>query len=587
MRDRLLIRHFLWRFLDHDLVSPNSDRRVVLSAMAGLLIAMSLFVAVLVAAPYQFFNAMPPGLVSLQSVDDRFLFVSLSMLVMALAAVGQWDALMLDARDTAVLGPLPIPHRLIVRSKFAATALFALAVLVAWSSCPTLLRAAAVPVGLHLGWLAILRLTLAHGVATGAAGLFGFLAVLGLREAVRALIGLSRFRRISTALQAALIMLFITALLLLPGQTSQIGRRWLASDDAMVKLLPPLWFLGLHETLAGSVIDSVPRTQPRGNLARQEEAATMLYRSLGPVFHKLSCAALAALLIVSTIVVAACLWNSRRLPSVATRSDVRPGIASHTWNWLAARVVVRTALQQAGFFLAVQSMSRDASHRITIAAAVAVALSLMILAGFRPALVGDDVTSISVAFLATQSMVIGAVLIGFRYATRIPAGLRGGATVVLAWPRAAAPFVVGVKRAGWICLVLPILIVISMLDVGTLGPRVALLHLGVGAAVGILMMDTLFFHNQRIPLVSVYAPSDDVKVAGALYGAGLLTASFAVALLERVSFEAPSLYVGLLATLLGISVCLRRLDRVSPKATIELDLDEQGSLPTQRFSLSS
>jgi hypothetical protein len=218
---------------------------------------------------------------------------------------------------------------------------------------------------------------------------------------------------------------------------------------------------------------------------------------------------------------------------------------------------------------------------------VAVALSLMIVAGSRPAFVRDGVMSVSVAFLATQSMVIAVVLTGFRYATRIPADRRGGLTVGLAWQGAAAPFVDGVKRAGWICLVLPILSFISMWDVGTLGPRVALLHLGVGVAVGILTMDTLFFHNRRVPLLSVYTRSQDVTVLGALYCPALLTASFAVALLERASFEAPRFYVGLLATLLGISACLRCFDRVSPTATVELDVEEQGSLPTQRFSLSS
>ena len=30
----------------------------------------------------------------------------------------------------------------------------------------------------------------------------------------------------------------------------------------MAKALPPLWFVGLHETLAGSVIDTLPRTRP-------------------------------------------------------------------------------------------------------------------------------------------------------------------------------------------------------------------------------------------------------------------------------------------------------------------------------------
>src|SRR5678810_517307 len=101
MRDRLLIRHFLWRFLEHEVVSASTDRHTILSAVAGALLAISLFAAVLVAWPYQLFPSMPPGLTSLRALDERFLFMSSSMLVMALAAVVQWDALMLDATDTA------------------------------------------------------------------------------------------------------------------------------------------------------------------------------------------------------------------------------------------------------------------------------------------------------------------------------------------------------------------------------------------------------------------------------------------------------------------------------------------------------
>ena len=108
MRDRLLIRHFLWRFMDHDLISPNADRRVALSAIGGTGIALSLFIAVLLALKYQFDSTMPapPGIASLNALDDRFLFTSTSMLVMAFAAVAEWDALALDPRDTAVLGVL-------------------------------------------------------------------------------------------------------------------------------------------------------------------------------------------------------------------------------------------------------------------------------------------------------------------------------------------------------------------------------------------------------------------------------------------------------------------------------------------------
>src|SRR5216117_3067328 len=125
MRDRLLVRHFLWRFLEHDLISPNADRHVLLSVIAGILVALSLFVAVLIAAPYQFFPLMPPGIVSLRSLDERFFFASASMVVLALVAVAQWDALSLDSRDTSALGVLPIPRGMIVRTKFMAVALLA------------------------------------------------------------------------------------------------------------------------------------------------------------------------------------------------------------------------------------------------------------------------------------------------------------------------------------------------------------------------------------------------------------------------------------------------------------------------------
>ena len=102
-----------------------------------------------------------------------------------------------------------------------------------------------------------------------------------------------------------------------------------------------------------------------------------------------------------------------------------------------------------------------------------------------------------------------------------------------------------------------------------------------------MAMDALFFHNRRVPFVSVYVPSPDAKVAGVLYCTAVLAASLLVASVERVSFEAPWIYVALLVTLLGISVCLRWFDRISAMSPIEIDLDEQAPLATQRFSIGS
>ena len=43
------------------------------------------------------------------TLNDKFFYVSLAMLITALVAASQWDALSLDQRDAAILDPLPVP----------------------------------------------------------------------------------------------------------------------------------------------------------------------------------------------------------------------------------------------------------------------------------------------------------------------------------------------------------------------------------------------------------------------------------------------------------------------------------------------
>jgi hypothetical protein len=587
MRERLLIRHFLWRFLEHDLVSPNADRREVLSAVGGALIAVSLFLAALLALQYQFDNFMPPGIASLLSLDDRFLFTSASMLVMALAGVVQWDALVLDARDTAVLGPLPIPKAVIVRAKFVATALFASSVVLAWNLFPTLLSAAAVPLKLPIGLGGALRLTLAQGVATIGAGVFGFLTVLGLREVVSALLGPTHFRKISAVLQASLVAVLTTALLLLPFTSRDVARGWLARGGLTAKALPSLWFVGLHEALAGSVVDNLPRTEPQIFLRVPERDATALYRSLWPLYHELAVIAVVAFVLVTLVTILACIWNNRRLPTTSGRPASRNGALSRGWNWIVVHVVARTSLRQAGFFFTLQTLSRRVSHRVAMAASLAIGLSLVVLNVGGVLATGNDSGSIPVALLAAQPLLIACVLCGFRHATRVPAELRASSTFSLALVGNSTPYISGVKRAGWLAVVAPTLLALTIWDTAILGPHVALLHVGVGLSLSALLLDTLFVRYRRVPFVSGYVPSVDVKLTGVVFLASVLSGSFALAWVERGSLETATGYVALLTILLGLSVGVRAFDRASRGPAAVLDLDEQPALPTQRLNLQS
>src|SRR5438270_13084025 len=97
-------------------------------------------------------------------------------------------------------------------------------------------------------------LTPGHAACALAAGAFGFAIILGLRETLRAIVGLAGFRKISAALQALLVVLLATSLLLLPASYGNVARSWLSAGRVSPFAVPPLWFVGLHETLAGRVI---------------------------------------------------------------------------------------------------------------------------------------------------------------------------------------------------------------------------------------------------------------------------------------------------------------------------------------------
>ena len=495
-----IIRHFLWRFLEHDLISPSADRHVVLSALVGTVVAVSLFVAVLIASPYQFFPTMPPGTTSIRSLDDRFLFTSASMLVTALMAVAQWDALALDPRDTSVLGVLPIPRAVIVRTKFMAVALLAIGVAIAWNLVPTLLRWVAMPSKIGVTVDGALKLTLAHGVTTMAAGVFGFLAVLGLREGTSAIVGQARFQRISTTLQAALVVALVTALFLLPGANGNVARKWMAHGGPPARALSPLWFVGLNEALAGSVVDTLPRAQLSRFLVVAERNATDLYRSLWPLYRELAWRAIAALVIVGIATTAACLWNSRRLPMLIVRRAHDGGAGGRAWKWMVAHVVARTPLRAGGLLLhAADPLETGFSSR-----RAGIVLGRWTLADThhsarastwsRGGVVSDPWRS------SRQSLLLASVLGGFRHAVRIPAELRASTTFSLAWAGNLAPYIRGVKLAGWIALVLPTLGGLFIWHAVVLGAGLAALHLGVGVAVGLLTMDAVFFHNRACPL---------------------------------------------------------------------------------------
>jgi hypothetical protein len=259
MRRRLLTRHFVGRLFDNDLLSPHADAHLGASLGAAGLLSAGTVLTVLIGGRYVMTPFPRPALNALWYIDDAFLYVMLSMTLLALVAVVAWDGLALDARDEAILGPLPIPRRTIVLAKLAAMGLLAGATLAALNGPPSLLHPGSALAQFRTGLPSGLRLTLAHAATTAAAGLFGFCSVLAIREVARAALG-GWWPAVSTRLQALLIVVLATAFLLTPGFMGRVAERLTPAAAASwrVRASPPMWFVGLHQVLAGTVIIDSP-----------------------------------------------------------------------------------------------------------------------------------------------------------------------------------------------------------------------------------------------------------------------------------------------------------------------------------------
>jgi hypothetical protein len=145
----------------------------------------------------------------------------------------------------------------------------------------------------------------------------------------------------------------------------------------------------------------------------------------------------------------------------------------------------------------------------------------------------------------------------------------------------------GVKRAGWIALVLPTLGGLFVWHTVVLGVRLAALHSGVGLAFSMLLMEMLFLRYRRPPFVSGYVPSVELKTRGVAYVAALLLVSFALAWVERFSLAAMAGYLMLVATMAGLSAAMMAFDRASRRPAAPLDLDDPLPLSIQRLDLAS
>jgi hypothetical protein len=583
--DRPLTRLFLQRFVENDLISPEADRVQVLSQTCAAIITGGLFVSILLSLPYLSAPYLMPSRTAVNMIRVQFLYAAWSITVMALVAVSLWDALALDSRDTEILGPLPLKRGAIVRAKVSALIMFAAGFAAALNVLPAMIHPVAELNRLRPSMLQVATLIAAHITSTTAAATFGFVAVLGLRELLHAILGTTGFRRISVVVRAGLVVALVTTLLLIPAMSFRVANLWLLGA-IRTNVLPPMWFVGLHDMMSGHIWAQLPRPDLPPSVAASERTFDFMYQSHRPLLHQLGLAGGGTFLVVLLGSAAAYLWNNRRLPDPSISRTAERGPLGAIFDAIAQRLVARRPLVRAGFFFTLRVLARSVQNRLSIgiplAVAIAVATVSLRVAGMSSSL---DFSSAPIALLAVQLLCVAALVTGFRHSVRVPADLRARWLFHLIRPANRSVYMVGVKRAVVVKLVVPVLLALLPLHVLALGRQTAILHFTFGLLSALVLGEAFLLGYRRLPLASSYVPTVDVTTYGGIYAFVFLIGVYTVAWLEHLALSTTRGTVVLFVVTGTIWAVLRGMDAWQRRDGVEVELDELADPPTLRLGL--
>jgi hypothetical protein len=336
------------------------------------------------------------------TLPDEYFFIVLSMVVTGAAAVWRWDALFLDRRDYTNIVPLPVSLRRIFLGNLGAIFLLAAALTLDVNAASFILFPVAV-VGSQDSLSLFLRFGAGHAITVVLASAFSFFAVFAVIGALMAVLPYAIFRRISMYVRFLMALFFIALLATSFGVTSFLGQLSGISKLA-VNLLPPVWFLGLGQTLWGNGHNLFFAALTRGALL-----------------------ALGISLVVAVLSYALSFRRSFiRIPEIAEIGPLPRSQFHLLPGGLFDRAILRDPPQRACFHFITRTLLRSEAH-LQIAAAF-VAMGLVVSAqSFTSAFhasVAATLRAPSEDLLSIPFILSFFIIVGIRMAFEIPSDLR-------------------------------------------------------------------------------------------------------------------------------------------------------------------
>jgi predicted permease len=535
---RRLLRHFISGLADNDLITAGEDLHApIAGALAGCIV-VSGAVALTFLAKYNAILTQIDGRVVAQrlaledklamAVDDKALLLGIAMIVIGLVAVAFWDRFVLDARDQAILGALPVRPAAVLAAKTAAVGVGAAVLALALNAPPALLFPIVVLMNTPATIADVGRASAAHALAGLAGCAFMFLTLSVCRGLIEIMPSRGVLRRLLPLAQFVLILALLALLLSWPVVAGRT-RAALDAGSRMVYFSPPLWFLGVEERLigrGGPIVDELARTGLIALAASLFVAGAVLAGSWFLRFHRTATAA------------ASPDSGSGRLLSMALER-----LARVCWN--DGRI-------RASFMFTARTITRSPRHRLSFAGALGVGLAVsgVTIASAHAGLGLGQPFDLKSMALAGQLNLIFFVVVGLRMASTVPADLAAGWVFRFTAAPAVERHIAGTRAAIFIVAILPLLLLLAPVHAWLWGGYAAVVHFAFGVVAALGLLEIVFTGYARMPFVSSFTPGRTALTPRlGLYVFDYLLFAYVTPSIELALIERPALFyvwIGLL-----------------------------------------
>jgi hypothetical protein len=477
--------HFFTRFFEVSAVTRDTDSRLGIAPVLGLLAVpgtiMSLILFMKYSSLARWFTRSFEFDRDLAIIPDKYTFITFSMAATGIVSVLKWDSLFPDRRDFTNLAPLPISAAVLFFAKLAALVAFAIVFAVDLNLFSSILfpLIAMENEGSPAG---IIRFIASHTVSVVAASTFAFSAFLAIAGVLMNLLPYAAFRRTTRYLQFLAITLLLLMFLLTPLTTP--GLLFIRNGgESLHNWLPPVWFLGLSETLHGK---ATPAFEALARRSMSVFGGVAVLAAISYVFAYRR-------YFLRTAETPEIVGSVRRLPG---------------WLWKTLDLtILRSPFDRGAFRFTLKTLFRSDRHSSVIAAFLAVGAALAVQACILPAR-DPDRLGVTTFTLAGSTTLIYFMLTGLRFCFGLSHEERANWMFQSAVTD-AAPNAQAVARKTMLIFLAAALIATLPVYTALAGIGVALGHAGYTALQSILLIELLLLDFRNIPFTCTHVPGKD------------------------------------------------------------------------------